>query len=112
MAEKKAQRGAEVVELFSGDALHLGIAFGIEPGVFAVEQKDLAGGICVVPAHAAGFEKQEGAAFCARSSEARVGFSELGFEGMKLVVVAVDTLGDVVRGRLLGWSGQREKDGY
>ena len=44
VAEEEAQRGAEVVELFGGDALDLGVAAGVEPGVFAVEQEELAGG--------------------------------------------------------------------
>ena len=44
VAEEKAQRRAQVVEFLGGDALHLGVAVGVEPGVFAVEKKELAGG--------------------------------------------------------------------
>ena len=58
VAEEKAQRGAQIVELFGCDALYLGIALGIEPRVFAVEQEELSGGRGVVPAHAAGLEQQ------------------------------------------------------
>ena len=70
VAEKKAQRGAEIVELFGGDALHLGVAAGVEPGEFAIEEEELAGGCGVVPAHAAGLEEQEGSALGARMAEA------------------------------------------
>ena len=42
VAEQEAKRGAEVVELFGGDALGLGVAGGVEPGEFAVEDEDLA----------------------------------------------------------------------
>ena len=49
VAEEKAQRRAQVVELLGGDALHLRVALGVEPGIFAVEQEELAGGGAVVP---------------------------------------------------------------
>jgi hypothetical protein len=44
MAEQKAQGRTQIVQLFCGDALNLGVAAGVEPGVFSVEQKQLAGG--------------------------------------------------------------------
>ena len=50
----------------------------------------------VVPAHAAGFLQEEGAGFGAGAAEAFVGLGELGFEGLELVVVPVDALGEIV----------------
>ena len=102
VAEKKAQGGTEIVELFGADALHLGVALGVEPGKLAVEEEELAGGLVVVPAHAAGLEEQEGSALGSGAAEAFVIFDELGFEGMEQVVVAIDALGDFVDGGLLG----------
>ena len=44
VAEEEAERGAEVVELLGGGAGDLGVAGGVEPGVFAVKDEELAGG--------------------------------------------------------------------
>jgi hypothetical protein len=96
VAEKEAQRGAEIVELFGGDALHLRVTGRVEPGEFAVEQEELAGRMGVVPAHAARFEEQEGSVLEAGATEAFVVLGELGFEGVELVVMAIDALGEVV----------------
>ena len=110
VAEEEAERRTEIVELLGCDALDLRVAFGVEPGVFAVEEKELAGWIGVVPAHAAGLEEEEGSAFGADAAEAFVGFGELGFEGMEVVVVVVDALGEVVGGGLLGAAQIREDE--
>ena len=115
MAEEEAERRAEIVELLGTHALDLRVTPGVEPGVFAVEKEELAGGAGVVPAHAAGLEEQERTAFNARAAHSFVVFGELGFEGVELVVVMIDALGEVVGGRLLGvevWGEQRcEKEG-
>ena len=63
MAQEEAERGAEVVELLGFEALDLGVAAGVDPGVFAVEEEELAGGGGVVPLHAAGLEEEERAGF-------------------------------------------------
>jgi len=53
--------------------------------------------------------QEERAGFGAGATEAFVGFGELGLEGVEVVVVAVDALGEVVGGGLLGWSGEKEE---
>src|SRR5580704_19504970 len=111
VAEKKAQRRAKVVELLGGDALHLRVAGRVEPGELAVKEEDFAGRMGVVPAHAAGLEEQQGSALGAGAAEACVVLSKLGFEGVELVVVAIDALGDVVGGELLSFGWQEEEKG-
>jgi hypothetical protein len=74
------------------------VAGRVEPGELAVEEEELAGGVGVVPAHAARLEEQEGSALGAGAAEAFVGLCELGFEGVELVVVAIDALGEIVEG--------------
>jgi hypothetical protein len=66
VAKQETQRRAQVVEFLGLDALHLGRTTRPEPGVLAVEQEELTGGLSVVPFHAAGLEQQESAAFAAR----------------------------------------------
>ena len=43
VAEQKAQGRAQIVQLFGRDALDLRVAAGVEPGILAVEQEELAG---------------------------------------------------------------------
>ncbi len=62
VAEQKAQRRAQIVQLFGGDALHLRVAARVEPGELAIEQKQLAGGRTVIPLHAAWLQQQQRAA--------------------------------------------------
>ena len=77
-----------------------GVAGGIEPGKFAVEDEDLAGwlvwmpGRIVDPAHAAGFFEQEGAGFGALHAHAGVMLGVAGAEGVEMVVVVVDFMDD------------------
>ena len=90
VAEEKAEGGAEVVELFGGDAGGLRVAGGVEGGVLAVEEEELAVGGVVGPAHAAGFAEGEGAGFGAVEAEALVALGVVGLEGGEVVVVVVD----------------------
>ena len=94
MAEEEAERGAEVVELFGGDALGLGVAGGVEPGELAVEDEELAGGLIVDPAHAAGLFEEEGAGFGAVHAHAGVVLGVAGAEAGEVVVVVVDLMED------------------
>ena len=97
VAQQKAQRRTQVVQLLGRNALDLRVAARIEPGVFAVEQEELAGGLGVLPAHTPRFDQQQRSTLGAAHPHALVALREAGAERVKLVVVAVDALGNIVR---------------
>ncbi len=43
MAEKKPKRRAQIVKFLGGNALHLRVAASVKPGIFPVQQEELAG---------------------------------------------------------------------
>ncbi len=90
VAEEEAEGGAEVVELFGGDALGLGVAGGVEPGELAVEDEDLSDGLGIAPTHAAGLLEDEGSLFGAVHAHAGVALTVVGAEAGEVVVVVVD----------------------
>ena len=94
VAEKEAQGGAEIVHLFGGEALDLGVSRREGPGVFAVEEEELAGGFGVGPAHAAGLAEEQGAGLGFVQTKAGVGFGEAGAERAETVVVSVNGFED------------------
>jgi len=97
VAQQETQWRAQVVELLGLHALHLRLSRRVEPGVFAVEQEDLARRRRIIPSHAAGLEQQQIPAFGAMHSQAFVALGKARLERMKLVVMAVHALGEVVR---------------
>ncbi len=102
MAKEKAKGGTEVVDLFSGEALGLGISGGEGPGVLAVEDEGLAPGDGVRPAHTTGFAEEEDPGLGSVQTHAVVGLGEGGTEGAEVIVVCVDGAegGQVGRGEL------------
>jgi hypothetical protein len=92
VAEEEAKRGAEVVELFGGDALCLGVSGGVEPAAFPVQNEYFTGWGVVAPAHTAGLFEQQGSGFGAVHAHAGVALGVVGLEGRKVVVVVVDAL--------------------
>ena len=85
----------------------LGVAGGVEPGVLAVEDEDLAGGLGVAPAHAAGLLEEEGALFGAVHAHAGVVLLVVGGEAGQVVVVVVYFVED---GFVLGEEGRAEEE--
>ena len=76
----------------AGAARGLGVAGGVEPGVLAVEDEELAGGGVVAPAHEAGLFQEEGAGLGAVEAHAGVVLGVVGAEGVEVVVVVVDAV--------------------
>ena len=95
-AEEEAEGGTEVVELPGGDSLGLRVSGGIEPGVFAIKDEDLAGRLVITPAHAAGLFQQECAGFTAVETHAVVVLGVAGPEGGEVIVVIFNSLNDGV----------------
>jgi hypothetical protein len=112
VAKEEAEGGAEVVELRSGDALDLGVAGGIKPGVFAIEDEEFSGCGGVLPAHFAGLLEQECAGFIAGHAEAVELLAEAGAKAVEQVVMGIDGAGELHGGGLgEGYRGQGEQDG-
>ena len=94
--------------------LYLGVALGIEPRVFSVQQEELSRRRGVVPAHAAGLAQQKRAALLAVHAQAGIALRKAGLERMQLVVVLVDALGErvgigVLRGPAGLLAGSRQR---
>ncbi len=92
-------------------ALHLRIPRGIEPGILAIEQKNLARRIGVAPVHLPWFAQQQRAALFPVDAHSVKAFGEGDPQGMQAVVVLVHPLRQLLRGQLLGAQarGQRQR---
>ena len=84
------------------DTLYLGIPGGIEPGILAVQQKNLARRIGIAPMHLSRFAQQQSAALFAVDAHSAKAFGKGGAQGMQAVVVLVHALRHLLRG--VGWA--------
>ena len=110
VAEQKAQRRTQIVHLRGGHTLHLGIPGGIEPGILAVQQKNLPRRIAIAPMHLSRFTQQQSAALFAVDAHSVKALGEGGAQRMETVVVLVHALRQLLRG--IGaprWSRKRDK---
>ncbi len=98
VAQQKAQRRTQIVQLRGGHTLHLGISGGIEPGIFAIEQKNLAWRIGIAPVHLARLAQQQSPALFAIDAHSMKALGEGGAQRMEAVVVLIDALRHLLRG--------------